>query len=101
MAKEDRNSLCLSLAASAANNRPAASAAQSPRSAYLSLPAASAAPGKRTAELTATDLRTAIKYLEDAATLYDALAALPVQKAACRSHMIKQLIVKLKAKLPK
>lgn len=100
MGKEYINSFCLSLAASAANNRPAASAAKSPRSAYLSQPAASAAQ-KRTAELTATDLRTAIKYLEDAATLYDALAALPVQKAACRSHMIKQLIVKLKAKLPK
>lgn len=46
-----------------------------------------------------TDLRTAIKYLEDAAKLYDALAALPMQKASCRSHMIKQLTQKLKSKL--
>lgn len=46
-----------------------------------------------------TDLQTAIKYLEDAAKLYDALAALPMQKASCRSHMIIQLTQKLKSKL--
>lgn len=51
------------------------------------------------AEICKSDLRTAIKYLEDATKLYDALAALPMQKAVCRSHMIKQLIVKLKNKL--
>lgn len=49
-------------------------------------------------EISKTDLNTAIKYLEDAAKLYDALAALPMQKASCRSHMIKQLIQKLKNK---
>lgn len=51
------------------------------------------------AMISETDLRTAIKYLEDAAKLYDALAALPMQKASCRSHMIKQLTQKLKSKL--
>ena len=50
-------------------------------------------------EVSKTDLNTAIKYLEDAAKLYDALAALPMQKASCRSHMIKQLTQKLKNKL--
>lgn len=43
--------------------------------------------------------KTDIKYLEDAAKLYDALAALPMQKASCRSHMIKQITQKLKPKL--
>lgn len=76
------------------------------------------------AEVSNTDLRTAIKYLEDATKLYDALALLPMQtvpknegkaekyrlcrvmpglgraKCNCRSHMIKQLIIKLKNKLP-
>ena len=47
-------------------------------------------------EISRTDINTAIRYLEDAAKLYDALAALPMQKASCRSHMIKQLIQKLK-----
>lgn len=50
-------------------------------------------------EISKTDLTSAIKYLEDAAKLYDALAALPMQKASCRSHMIKQLTKKLKTKL--
>ncbi len=50
-------------------------------------------------EISKTDITTAIKYLEDAAKLYDALAALPMQKASCRSHMIKQLTQKLKNKL--
>jgi hypothetical protein len=50
-------------------------------------------------EISKTDITTAIKYLEDAAKLYDALAALPMQKASCRSHMIKQLTQKLKIKL--
>lgn len=50
-------------------------------------------------KLSKTDLTTAIKYLEDAVKLYDALAALPMQKASCRSHMIKQLTQKLKKKL--
>lgn len=50
-------------------------------------------------EISKTDITTAIKYLEDAAKLYDALAALPMQKASCRSHMIKQLTQKLKLKL--
>jgi hypothetical protein len=50
-------------------------------------------------EVSKSDLTSAIKYLEDAAKLYDALAALPMQKASCRSHMIKQLTKKLKTKL--
>ena len=50
-------------------------------------------------EVSKTDINTVIKYLEDAAKLYDALAALPMQKASCRSHMIKQLTQKLKTKL--
>lgn len=50
-------------------------------------------------EISKTDITTAIKYLEDAAKLYDALAALPMQKATCRSHMIRQLTQKLKIKL--
>lgn len=52
------------------------------------------------AEVSNTDLRTAIKYLEDATKLYDALAPLPMQKCSCRSYMIKQLVTKLKNKLP-
>ncbi len=46
-----------------------------------------------------TDLQKVISYLDEAAKLYDALATLPLQKAACRSHMIKQLTQKLKIKL--
>ncbi len=50
-------------------------------------------------EISKTDTNIVIKYLEDALKLYDALAALPMQKAACRAHMIRQLIAKLKNKL--
>lgn len=50
-------------------------------------------------EVSKTDINTVIKYLEDAAKLYDTLAGLPMQKASCRSHMIKQLTQKLKIKL--
>lgn len=50
-------------------------------------------------EISKTDLRNAIKYLEDAKLLYDALAVLPMQKASCRSFMVKQLTQKLKKKL--
>ncbi len=50
-------------------------------------------------EVSKTDINTVIKYLEDAAKLYDALAALPMQKASCRSHMIRQITQKLKTKL--
>lgn len=46
-----------------------------------------------------SDLQRTIQYLEDAARLYDALATLPLQRATCRSHMIKQLTQKLKNKL--
>lgn len=46
-------------------------------------------------ELCKTDMQRIIKYLEDAATLYDAQAA---QRHKCRAHMIKQLILKLKKK---
>ncbi len=46
-----------------------------------------------------TDLQKAIKYLEDAMKLYDALATLPMQKCSSRSHMIKQLTNKLKSKI--
>ncbi|MBD5332216.1 MAG: hypothetical protein HDR97_00485 [Bacteroides sp.] len=50
-------------------------------------------------EITKTDATNVIRYLEDALPLYDALAALPMQKATCRAHMIRQLISKLKNKL--
>lgn len=50
-------------------------------------------------EICKTDINNIIRYLEDATKLYDALAALPMQKAASRSHMIKQLTLKLKTKL--
>ena len=40
-----------------------------------------------------------IKYLEDATKMYDALAALYIQKCTCRSHMIKKLIIKYKQKI--
>ena len=55
--------------------------------------------GSMYVQLSKTDINTVIKYLEDAARLYDALAALPLQRATCRSHMIKQLTQKLKNKL--
>ncbi len=50
-------------------------------------------------EVPKTDLLKFIKYLEDAAGLYDALAVLPMQKCRCRSHMIRQLTAKYKQKL--
>lgn len=50
-------------------------------------------------EVVKTDMLKIIAYLDDAAKLYDALAALPMQKAVCRSHMIRQLTNKLKLKL--
>lgn len=50
-------------------------------------------------EVPKTDLQTFIKYLEDAAKLYDALALLPMQKCTCRSHMIRKLTTKYKQKL--
>lgn len=46
-----------------------------------------------------SDLQNTIAYLEDAAKLYDALAALPMQKCNSRSYMIKQLTNKLKLKI--
>lgn len=50
-------------------------------------------------QLSKTDALTVIRYLDDAAKLYEALSALPMQKAVCRAHMIKQLTLKLKIKL--
>lgn len=50
-------------------------------------------------EISKTDLETAVRYLDDATKLYDALAALYIQKCNSRSHMIKQLTDKLKLKL--
>ena len=44
-------------------------------------------------EISKTDYRKVVSYLDDAARLYDAL---PMQKCKCRAHMIRQLIVKLK-----
>lgn len=44
-----------------------------------------------------TDLQKTISYLDEAAKLY---AALPMQKCKCRAHMITQLVIKLKSKLP-
>lgn len=51
-------------------------------------------------EISKTDLYRIIQYLDDAALIYEALAGLPVQRAVCRAHMIKQLTSKLKTKLP-
>lgn len=50
-------------------------------------------------QISKTDMLTAIRYLEDALPLYDALAKIPMQKAVCRAHMIRQLTKKLKHKL--
>lgn len=47
-------------------------------------------------EISKTDLNNVIKYLEEAAKLYDAL---PMQKCKCRAYMINQLTTKLKSKL--
>lgn len=46
-----------------------------------------------------SDLSRVITYLDDASKLYDALAALPMQRAASRAFMIRQLNNKLKLKL--
>lgn len=51
--------------------------------------------------ITETDLKKIVSYLEDAAKIYDALGVLSMQRARCRSHMIKQLTTKLKNKLKK
>ncbi len=50
-------------------------------------------------EIVKTDVQKIITYLDDAAKLYDALAALPMQKCSNRSYVIKQLSNKLKLKL--
>ena len=50
-------------------------------------------------EVVKTDVQKILTYLEDAARLYDALAALPMQKCHCRSYMIRQLTEKLRMKL--
>lgn len=47
-------------------------------------------------EICKTDIQKITASLEDAAKLYDALAALPMQKCVSRSHMIRQLTAKLK-----
>lgn len=50
-------------------------------------------------EVVKTDMQRIITYLDDAAKLYDALAALPMQKCNSRSYMIRQLTDRLKSKL--
>ena len=50
-------------------------------------------------EVVKTDVQKILTYLVDAARLYDALAALPMQKCNCRSYMIRQLTEKLRMKL--
>ncbi|MDE5786020.1 MAG: hypothetical protein K2H98_05745 [Duncaniella sp.] len=50
-------------------------------------------------QLSKTDALTTIRYLEDALRLYDALAAIPMQKCKCRAHMIRQHIIKLKSRM--
>ncbi len=50
-------------------------------------------------EVTKTDMQKFLLYLEDAAALYEALAALPMQKCSCRAHMIRQLTIKYRQKL--
>lgn len=49
-------------------------------------------------EISKTDIRTIIKYLGDAAGIYDTL---PGQRHACRAWMIRQLMEKLNNKLNK
>lgn len=50
-------------------------------------------------EIPKTDVQKIVSYLDDAAKLYTALAALPIQKCNCRAEMIKRLTDKLKLKL--
>lgn len=50
-------------------------------------------------EVSVTDVSKCVKYLNDAAMLYDALAKLRMQKCVCRSHMIRQLTDKLNKKV--
>jgi hypothetical protein len=50
-------------------------------------------------EVSNSDMQNVIKYLEDAAKLYEALATLPMQKCTSRAYMINRIIVKLKNKL--
>lgn len=50
-------------------------------------------------EVVKTDVQKILTYLEDAARLYDALAALPMQKCNSRSYMIRQLTERLRMKL--
>lgn len=47
-------------------------------------------------EVCKTDVRTIIKYLDDAAKLYDTL---PGQRSVCRAWVIRRLIKKLNKKL--
>nr|DAK08451.1 MAG TPA: hypothetical protein [Caudoviricetes sp.] len=49
-------------------------------------------------EVCKTDVRTIIKYLDDAAKLYDTL---PGQRSVCRAWVIRRLIKKLNKKLSK
>lgn len=49
-------------------------------------------------EISKTDVHTIIKYLNDAAKLYDQQRG---QRYVCRAHMIRQLINKLNNKLIK
>ena len=46
-------------------------------------------------EITKTDSQKIMSYLSDAAKLYEAL---PMQAMKSRAHMIRQLVIKLKAK---
>lgn len=50
-------------------------------------------------EISKTDIRNVITYLNDAASLYEALGVMPVQKYRSRAHMIRQLTSKLKSRL--
>lgn len=49
-------------------------------------------------EVCKTDVRTIIKYLDDAAKLYDTQ---PGQRSVCRAWVIRRLIKKLNKKLSK
>lgn len=50
-------------------------------------------------EISNTDLRKAVSYLETAARLYEAISAAGSQAANCRAHMIRQLVAKINAKI--
>ena len=49
-------------------------------------------------EISKTDVNNIVRYLTDAAKLYESLGATGLQKCVCRAYMIRQLTDKLKKK---